>query len=238
MPTSTGNYGRACAAPFTCHKRRHTITNKPCKCVDGGRCHTCDYTSRGHVCTKCKAGSFLHEGSCVAKCPDGLTHYGFSQYGRACQAPFTCKSGADTETGDKCTCKHPSSKKHCHTCHWKVCFGGRSARHSCSLGVACRTASPGLLPCPSQLRAHTQSGCRRQTTITKTPFAVAVGTADTCWTASVSPNAQRASPPTWFPVSLDESAWHCSWIGHAKKEANTTASRLGLPYTLCGAELG
>lgn len=113
VPSGPGNYGRSCEAPFACVKGKNSITNQRCKCMDPGNCFNCEYNERGHLCTKCKAGKFLHQGDCVDACPAELAHSGQGTFGLRCEPGYECRSGKNQRTGGKCKCPN---RKLCQTC--------------------------------------------------------------------------------------------------------------------------
>jgi len=47
---------------------------KKCACSDKKNCHTCDWTERGSICTRCKNKHYLKDGECVRDCPTALTN--------------------------------------------------------------------------------------------------------------------------------------------------------------------
>ena len=62
----------------------------PCGCGKGNNCNSCRVTAAEAVCRECDNGFYLHNGSCVARCPPELTSLGFgpkgSTKGRRCAA--------------------------------------------------------------------------------------------------------------------------------------------------------
>lgn len=61
VPAGVGTFGRACMAPFQCHKGKHKETKKQCKCEDNGNCMSCMWDEKGSTCLKCTNGLYLHE---------------------------------------------------------------------------------------------------------------------------------------------------------------------------------
>lgn len=66
-------YGRECATPFSCVKRKHAVTGAACQCP--GKCHSCDLEAGNQAgaakCTRCYSRSSLHGSTCVSECPEG-----------------------------------------------------------------------------------------------------------------------------------------------------------------------
>lgn len=98
--------------PFTCKGGKQVEVEDPaflrkkCKCPDKN-CHICPVTASGpsrsgEVCSRCANFMFLHEGLCVATCPDGFTAIkgkGKGRYGSSCEeVTSTTKDFTQTRT--------------------------------------------------------------------------------------------------------------------------------------------
>ena len=124
VPSGAGSYGRSCAAPYSCRKGRSSTDNKPCKCEAPSRCFSCAWGEAGHACTKCKAGTYLHNGECVESCPSELTHNGLGSYGRTCENAYICTAYKNEVTGARCKCPN---HKDCHSCTYSAGNAPRTA---------------------------------------------------------------------------------------------------------------
>jgi hypothetical protein len=110
--------------PFSCVNRVKSTTGKKCMCPGPMRragALICDFTVAPDGSTEVKTNSceneqYLSEGSCVASCPAGQTHYNTRTSHRSCEKPFVCdqETGLPLVNGQKCKCPHWHTAK----CSW------------------------------------------------------------------------------------------------------------------------
>lgn len=114
-----GSFGRECLTPFECRGNRiitsdHEASSSPCRCVQHS-CFLCSFDAGGETCKRCRDGRYLFNHTCMDLCPQGMTAYGFRNFGRECREPFIC-SGDRDPLQRSCTCDW---ERRCHTCEWK-----------------------------------------------------------------------------------------------------------------------
>eukprot|EP00040_Diaphanoeca_grandis_P019529 m.103112 g.103112 ORF g.103112 m.103112 type:complete len:713 (-) comp27471_c0_seq1:70-2208(-) len=99
-----------------------SMLGSPCKCADKS-CHWCVREAAGDVCKKCKANTYLLNGTCVDACPTTMVSVGNKVIGRKCVSdPFVCFKGKTLSTKTPCTCSTRENKKAptCAICDFEV----------------------------------------------------------------------------------------------------------------------
>lgn len=122
-PIHTGSspYNRVCLAPLSCTKGEistlgHARQGAACRCLSSKYCQSCEFVlarnvTPGSLCTRCKKKYFLHDNTCLPRCPALLAHAGIKQYGRVCAEPFTCTARKHDVSKEPCECP-----KACRSC--------------------------------------------------------------------------------------------------------------------------